>query len=70
MHLKLLALADNTAFQNTLISMRLKSTSFNILIAHDVKVHLHNKFVSYMKGLKEEIKVKLHLYWMTRRLNT
>ena len=70
MHLKPLALADNTAFHNTLILMRPKSTSFDIPIAHDIKVHLHNKFVSYMKDLKEEIKVKLHLYWMTLRLNT
>ena len=46
MHLKLLALADNTAFQNALISMRLKSTSFDIPSAHNVKVLLHNKFVS------------------------
>ena len=65
MHLKLLALADNTAFRNALILMRPKSTLFDILSAHNVKVHLHNKFASYMKGLKEEIKVKLHLYWMT-----
>jgi hypothetical protein len=37
--------------------MRPKSTSFDLPSAYDVKVHLHNQFVIYMKGLKEEIKV-------------
>jgi hypothetical protein len=37
--------------------MRPKSTSFDLPSTYDVKVHLHNQFVLYMKSLKEEIKV-------------
>lgn len=38
--------------------MRPKSTTSDLPSSHDVKVHLHNEFVKYMKGLKEEITVR------------
>ncbi|KAF8958256.1 hypothetical protein BDZ97DRAFT_1668770, partial [Flammula alnicola] len=50
-----LALADNLAFRNALVSMRPKSTTSDLPSSHDVKVHLHNEFVKHMKKLKEEI---------------
>ncbi|KAF8256514.1 hypothetical protein EI94DRAFT_1645154 [Lactarius quietus] len=52
-----LALADNAAFCNTLISMRPKSTSADLPSSYDVKVHLHNQFVKHMRQLKAEITV-------------
>ena len=54
-HLQPLALADNPAFRNAMISMRPKSTTADLPSTHDVKVHLHNEFVKYMKDLKESI---------------
>jgi hypothetical protein len=41
-----------------LVSMRLKSTTLDLLSTHDVNVHLHNEFVKYMKELNEEITVR------------
>jgi hypothetical protein len=37
--------------------MRPKSTTHDLPSSYDVKVHIHNEFVKYMKGLKEEIRV-------------
>ncbi|KAH9953322.1 hypothetical protein BGW80DRAFT_1188020, partial [Lactifluus volemus] len=53
-----LALANNPAFRNSLISMRPKSTTFDLPSAYDVKVYLHNQFVRHMKALKAEITVR------------
>jgi len=38
-----------------MISMRPKSTTADLPSSYDVKVHLHNEFVKYMKDLKESI---------------
>lgn len=37
--------------------MRPKSTTSDIPGTHDVKAHIHNKFVKHMKVLKEDITV-------------
>jgi hypothetical protein len=50
-------LADNLAFRNSLVAMRPKSTTSDLLSSHDVKVYLHNQFVKHMKGIKEDIAV-------------
>ncbi len=52
-----LVLADNAAFRNTLVAMRPKSTTKDLASSHDVQAHIHNRFVKYMKDLKEEIRV-------------
>ncbi|KIJ93263.1 hypothetical protein K443DRAFT_112306 [Laccaria amethystina LaAM-08-1] len=52
-----LALADNPAFRNALVSMRPKSTTTDLPSSYDVKVYLHNKFVQRIVELEEEIKV-------------
>src|SRR5271168_4302021 len=57
MHLQPLALADNPAFRNALVSMRPKSTSSDLLSSYDVKVQLHNKFVKHIGELKDAISV-------------
>jgi hypothetical protein len=49
---KPLALADNIAFRNSLVSMRPKSTTSDLPTSYDVKVHIHNHFVKHMKQLK------------------
>jgi len=56
-----LALADNAAFQNALVSMRPKSTTSDLPSSHNVQVYLHNKFVKHMKHLKEEITVSFSI---------
>ena len=56
-HLQPLALADNIAFRNALISMRPKSTTNDLPTTHNVKIHLHNEFVKHMKQLKLDILV-------------
>jgi len=38
--------------------MRPKSTTLDLPSSYDVKVHLHNQFVKYMKSLKEDIAVR------------
>jgi hypothetical protein len=35
--------------------MRPKSTTHDLPSSYDVKTHIHNEFVRYMKKLKEEI---------------
>jgi hypothetical protein len=50
-----LALADNPAFQNALVSMRPILTNSDLPSTYNVKIHLHNQFVKHMKKLKEEI---------------
>ena len=57
MHLQPLALADNPAFRNALVSMRPKSTSCDLPSSYDVKVQLHNKFVKHIGELKDAISV-------------
>ena len=52
-----LALTDNPAFQNTLITMRLKSMTSDLPATYDMKVFLHNTFVKHMMKVKEEIMV-------------
>ncbi|KAF8971661.1 hypothetical protein BDZ97DRAFT_1650849, partial [Flammula alnicola] len=52
-----LALADNAAFRNSLVSMRPKSTTFDLPSSYDVKVYLHNQFVKHMTELKATITV-------------
>ena len=52
-----LALADNVAFRNVLVSMRPKATTADLPSAYDVKVHLHNQFIKHIAALKEDIKV-------------
>jgi hypothetical protein len=37
--------------------MRPKSTTKDLASSHEVKAHIHNGFVKYMKDLKEEITV-------------
>ena len=56
-YLKPLALADNAAFRNSLVSMRPKSTSADLPSSYDVGIHIHNAFVKHMKDLKETIVV-------------
>ncbi|KAF8952934.1 hypothetical protein BDZ97DRAFT_1648286, partial [Flammula alnicola] len=56
-----LALADNPAFRNSLVSMRPKSTMADLPSSYDVKVYLHNQFVRHMKELKESITVSRFL---------
>ena len=56
-HWQPLALADNPAFQNTLITMRLKLMTSDLPTTYDMKVFLHNTFVKHMMKVKEEIMV-------------
>ena len=60
-HLQPLALADNPAFRNALVSMRPKSTSTDLPSSYDVKVQLHNKFVKHIGELKDVISVSKSL---------
>ncbi|KAF8164691.1 hypothetical protein B0H34DRAFT_828861 [Crassisporium funariophilum] len=54
-----LALADNPAFCNALVSMRPKSTTGDLPSTYNVKVQLHNKFVKHIKELKQAITVSI-----------
>jgi len=58
-NLQPLALADNTAFRNSLVAMRPKSTTSDLPTSYDAKVHIHNEFVKHMKQLKVDIMVSL-----------
>ena len=44
-------------FRNCLVSMRPKLTGSNLPSRHDVEVHIHNKFVDWLKMLKCDIMV-------------
>ncbi|KAF8797345.1 hypothetical protein BYT27DRAFT_7125849 [Phlegmacium glaucopus] len=46
-----LALADNIAFHNTLVSMRPKLTSSDLPTSYNVKLHVHNEFVKWINQL-------------------
>ncbi len=56
-YLQALALADNVAFRNVLVSMRPRSTRSDLPSSYDVKVHIHNQFVRHMQEMKEAIRV-------------
>ena len=57
MYLQALALADNVAFRNVLVSMRPRSTTSDLPSSYNVKVHIHNQFVRHMQMVKEAITV-------------
>jgi len=54
-HLQPLALANNLAFRNALVTMQPKSTTLDLPTSYGTKVHIHNMFVKHMKVLKEAI---------------
>ncbi|KIJ90586.1 hypothetical protein K443DRAFT_116388, partial [Laccaria amethystina LaAM-08-1] len=62
-----LALADNLAFRNALVTMWPKSTTSDLPTSYGAKVHIHNMFVKHMKALKEEIIVSQYTLLALRR---
>jgi len=60
-NLQPLALADNIAFCNALVSMRPKSTSSDLPTSYDVKLHVHNEFVKHINQLELDITVSLEV---------
>ncbi|KAG6905216.1 hypothetical protein DXG01_004119 [Tephrocybe rancida] len=50
-----LALANKAVFRNILVAMRPKATSADLPSTYDVKVHIHNEFVKWLKELKDDI---------------
>lgn len=69
-HLQALALADNTAFRNSLVSMRPKSTTSDLPTSYDVKIHIHNEFVKQIKQLGLDIAVSLEICQFEKLLTT
>ena len=55
-----LALVDNITF-NSLVAMRPKSTTSDLPMSYNIKMHLHNEFVTHMKQLKVDIDVSLEV---------
>lgn len=60
-NLQPLALADNIAFRNALVSMRPKSTSSDLPTSYEAKLHIHNEFVKQIKQLELDIAVRLEV---------
>ena len=60
-HLQALVLADNTAFCNSLVSMRPKSTTSDLPTAYDVKVHIHNELKKQIKQVGLDIAVSIEV---------
>jgi hypothetical protein len=57
-----LALANNTAFRNCLMSMRPRSTKKDLPSTHDVAVYIHNQFSKHLDSLKKSILVRMNQY--------
>ena len=54
---KALAVADKAVFHNCLVAMRPKAGWQDIPSTHDVATYIHNKFVKWLKELKDKIQV-------------
>ena len=52
-----LALAKKLIFCNCLVTMRPKTTQKDLPSRHDIEVYIHNKFVAWLKTLKDNILV-------------
>ncbi|KAF8340072.1 hypothetical protein F5887DRAFT_826891, partial [Amanita rubescens] len=50
-----LAMADDLTFRNCLTSMKPDAMKADIPSMHEVSTHIHNKFVGWLKRLKEDI---------------
>ena len=66
MNLQPLALADNIAFRNALVSMRPKSTSSDLPTSYDAMLHVHNEFVKHINQLKVDITVSLEVHHLRK----
>ncbi|KAG6904494.1 hypothetical protein DXG01_009473, partial [Tephrocybe rancida] len=49
------ALASKPVFRNVLVSMRPRATAADLPSTHDVKVHIHNKYIEWLGELKNDI---------------
>jgi hypothetical protein len=52
-----LAIAGKVMFCNCLVAMRPKAGSVDLPTTHDVTVYIHNKFVKWLRKLKDDITV-------------
>ncbi|KIK78169.1 hypothetical protein PAXRUDRAFT_164713 [Paxillus rubicundulus Ve08.2h10] len=52
-----LAIASKPTFQNCLAAMQPASTKADLPSTHDVSNYVHNKFVLFIKKLKDELQV-------------
>lgn len=57
---KSLAVANNAAFRNCLISMRPKAVRQDIPSTHQVTTYIHNEFVKWLTEMKSDILVSLY----------
>lgn len=63
---KALAIPDKVLFRNCLVAMRPRTTDKDLPTSHDVKVHLHNECVGWLKELKKDIIVSCNTFESTR----
>jgi hypothetical protein len=52
-----LAVAGKVTFHNCLIAMRPKVGSVDLPTTHDITVYIHNKFIKWLRKLKDDITV-------------
>ena len=54
---QVLAVPENALFRNCLVLMRPRATNLDLPTSHEVKVHLHNECVKWLKDLKKDVNV-------------
>ncbi|KAF9226875.1 hypothetical protein BS17DRAFT_697130 [Gyrodon lividus] len=52
-----LAIASKPTFRNCLAAMRPASTKADLPSTHDISTYVHNKFILFIKKLKDELQV-------------